>query len=189
MLKKGYIVITLLIAFTLLALFLWTRKANAPKITTKLPNSDMTITSPAFKNFERIPKDYTCDGEDINPPLDFSDIPEETQSLVLIVDDPDAPFGTWDHWIVTNIDPTTTGVAPNSVPAGGTQIMNSFGKLEYGGPCPPPGKDHRYFFKLYALDTLLDASSIQDKPTLLAFMKNHTLASSELVGLYSRRDE
>lgn len=149
-------------------------------------NAQLTITSPSFANNERIPDEYTCNSTNINPPLEFGGIPENTQSLVLIVDDPDAPVGTWDHWLVYNIDPSITGVAPDSVPVNGTQIINSFGKEVYGGPCPPVGQNHRYFFKLYAVDVMLDPAGIVDKPSLLSVIKDHTIAKSELVGTYSR---
>lgn len=146
----------------------------------------MQITSRAFENNQKIPAEFTCEGNDINPPLTIHDVPEETQSLALIMDDPDTPTGTWDHWIVYNIEPTVTEIAPNSIPAQGTQIINSFRKLDYGGPCPPPGPQHRYFFKVYALDTMLDSSLINDKPSLLSAMQGHILTSAELIGLYSR---
>jgi Raf kinase inhibitor-like YbhB/YbcL family protein len=146
----------------------------------------MIITSPSFKNMGKIPDEYTCQGEDINPPLLFEAVPEETEGLVLVVDDPDAPIGTWDHWLVVNIEPTVNGIAPGSVPAGGHELINSFGKTAYGGPCPPNGQEHRYFFKLYALDSQLDVSAIYDKPSLYAHMQGHILASAELVGLYKK---
>jgi len=146
----------------------------------------MNISSPAFQANERIPDEYTCQGENINPPLTISGAPEETQSLALIVEDPDAPAGTFDHWLVFNIDSTVTEIGPGSIPPNGIQVVNGFGQLEYGGPCPPAGPDHRYFFKIYALGAMLDPNLITDKPSLLAAMQGHTLASAELIGLYSR---
>ncbi|MCA9392058.1 YbhB/YbcL family Raf kinase inhibitor-like protein [candidate division WWE3 bacterium] len=147
----------------------------------------MQITSPVFENMGRIPDEYTCQGDDTNPPLEFSQIPEGAQSLVLIVEDPDAPSGTWDHWILFNIDAQTTAIAPNSVPSAAYQVFNSFGRIEYGGPCPPEGEEHRYYFKLYALDQLLATDgTIVDKPSLITAMNGHILAQGELVGLYSR---
>ncbi len=110
----------------------------------------MQITSSAFKDREAIPMNYTADGEDISPPLSIRDVPEGTKSLALIVDDPDAPMGTWDHWIVFNIPSDTREIAEGSAPEG-IRGMNDFGKLEYGGPAPPSGT-HRYKFKIYALD-------------------------------------
>ena len=129
-----------------------------------------------------IPKKYTCQGEDINPLLKIEGIPQETVSLVLINDDPDAPGGTWDHWIVINIAPTQT-IAENSVP--GTQGKNSWGRNDYGGPCPPSGT-HRYFFKLYALDTQLNLSEGASKKEVENAIKGHILEQTELIGLYEK---
>jgi len=144
---------------------------------------ELTITSPAFGNNKPIPSKYTCDGDNVNPTLNIEGTPEETKSLVLIVDDPDAPMGTWDHWIVWNIPPTNK-IEENSVP--GTEGLNDFRKHSYGGPCPPSGK-HRYFFKVYALDTKLDLDPNSRKKDVEKAMKDHILAKGELVGLYSRR--
>ena len=146
----------------------------------------MTISSPSFADMARIPDEYTCNGENTNPPLSFEHVPEEAQSLILVVEDPDAPMGTWDHWMVINIDSLTTGVAPNSIPAGGTQLLNSFGTFDYGGPCPPENSEHRYFFRLYAIDTRLDDTVINDKPGVMQAITDHTIASCHLVGLFSR---
>lgn len=156
----------------------------------------MKITSSAFENNGNIPSKYTCDGEGVNPPLSFSEIPATAQSLVLIVDDPDAPSGTFVHWTVWNIDPKTTGIAENSIPAGATQGMTSYGKEGYGVPCPPisgsasggqmpPSGVHRYFFKLYALDTKLYLPAVR-ADSLEKAMIGHTLAQAEIIGLYSR---
>jgi len=142
----------------------------------------MQITSPAFAHNESIPKKYTCQGEDINPPLTISDIPQGTVSLTLIHDDPDAPMGTWDHWLIWNIKPVAE-IKENSVP--GTQGKNSSGKSCYGGPCPPSGT-HRYFFKLYALDCEIALSEGANKSDLEAAMANHILAQAELMGLYCK---
>lgn len=144
----------------------------------------MKITSLAFENNTMIPAKYTCDGENISPPLSFSEIPEDAKSLVLIVDDPDAPGGTWTHWLVFNIDPKANGIAENSVPKDGIEGMTSFGKKGYGGACPPSGT-HRYFFKLYALDTSLNLNN-PDKLKLEEEMQNHVLDKAELAGLYSK---
>ena len=150
----------------------------------------MKIESAAFQNNERIPAKYTCDGNPpaggINPPLKISDIPANAKSLALIVDDPDATSGrTWVHWIVLNISPALREIAENSVPVNSTELKTSFGKLGYGGPCPPPNPDksigagtHRYFFKLFALDAKIN--SVDEIPA-------HTIASAELIGLYSRK--
>jgi Raf kinase inhibitor-like YbhB/YbcL family protein len=114
----------------------------------------LKISSTAFGNNGMIPQKYTCDGADLNPPLALEGIPEQTKSLSLIVDDPDAPRGTWVHWVAWNIAPGTSAIEEGSVPPGAQQGMNDFRRLDYGGPCPPSGT-HRYFFKLFALDMLL----------------------------------
>jgi len=142
----------------------------------------LTITSSAFSHKQPIPEQYTCKGKDINPPLSISGAPEQTQTLVLIMDDPDAPNGTWDHWIVYNIKPTEQ-ITENSIP--GTQARNSFNKVDYGGPCPPSGT-HRYFFKLYALDTSLELDSGADKRHVEQAMQGHILEQAELIGLFSK---
>lgn len=145
----------------------------------------MKITSSSFAHNQNIPPKYTCDGENINPPLQFSDIPADAKSLVLISDDPDAPMGTWVHWILWNIDPKTTEISEKSVPAGAIEGTTSFGETGYGGPCPPSGV-HRYFFKLYALDTKLDLPISVKKEDLEKAMQQHILASAEMIGLYTR---
>ncbi|MGB9847598.1 MAG: YbhB/YbcL family Raf kinase inhibitor-like protein [Minisyncoccia bacterium] len=145
----------------------------------------MKITSQAFQNNELIPKRYTCDGENINPPLYFEEIPEGTESLVLIVDDPDAPRGTFLHWLVFNIPPQTKLIEENSLPAGAQLGKNDFGQLKYGGPCPPYGT-HRYLFKIFALDKKIDLKEGASLSEVLSAMRNHILADSELIGLYQR---
>lgn len=145
----------------------------------------MKITSSSFAHNQNIPPKYTCDGENINPSLQFSDIPADTKSLVLISDDPDAPMGTWVHWILWNIDPKTTEIAEKSVPTGAIEGTTSFGETGYGGPCPPSGV-HRYFFKLYALDTKIDLPISAKKEDLEKAMRKHILASAEMIGLYTR---
>ncbi len=141
------------------------------------------VKSPAFENNERIPMKYTCDGADVNPPLTIEEVPEETKTLVLIVDDPDAPMGTFDHWVVWNIPAVTLRIEENTVP--GIEGLSSYRKHAYGGPCPPYGT-HRYFFKVYALDTHLDLKLNSTKRDVEKAMRGHILAEGELVGLYSR---
>jgi Raf kinase inhibitor-like YbhB/YbcL family protein len=143
----------------------------------------LVITSPAFENNGFIPSKYTCDGEDVNPAIRIDGLPEGTLSLVLIVDDPDAPMGTWDHWIVWNIPPIKI-IEENSVP--GIEGLNDFRKHTYGGPCPPSGI-HRYFFKVYALNTQLVLSSTSKKREVEKAMRGHILAQGELIGRYKRR--
>ena len=144
----------------------------------------MLITSPSFAHNAMIPPKYTCQGEDINPPLEIDNIPSNTKSLVLIMDDPDAPMGTWVHWTVWNIPPDTKTIGENTKPQG-MEGITSFGKPGYGGPCPPSGT-HRYFFKLYALDTNLDLSLATKKEELEKTMKGHILDKAELIGLYKK---
>lgn len=145
----------------------------------------MKISSSAFQNNSAIPAKYTCDGMDINPPLKFEGVQSGAKSLALIVDDPDAPRGTWVHWVVWNIDPKTTEIKENSVPPGAEQGVTDFKRNDYGGPCPPSGT-HRYFFKLYALDSLLALPVRSDKAALEKTMQRHVVDKAEIVGLYRR---
>jgi len=144
---------------------------------------ELRVSSPIFQNNQFIPPKYTCDGDDLNPPLRIEGIPREAQALVLIVDDPDAPMGTWDHWVVWNIPPVER-IEENSVP--GIQGMNDFNKHSYGGPCPPSGT-HRYFFKVYALDMKLNLDPNSRRKDVEKAMKGHILAEGKIVGLYRRR--
>lgn len=143
----------------------------------------MNITSPAFKHNEYIPTRYTCEGEDINPELAIGGIPEGTQSLALIMDDPDAPMGVWVHWVVFDM-PVVSRIEENSIP-GILGITNS-GRRNYHGPCPPSGT-HRYFFKIYALDTQLNLKAGISKGQLEKAMEGHILDKAELIGLYKRK--
>lgn len=142
----------------------------------------LTVTSPQFETDGTIPSKYTCDGKDVNPPLLIGQVPQETRSLAIIVDDPDAPAGTWVHWVMWNIPPSSE-VRENDAP--GMQGMNDFSKHRYNGPCPPSGV-HRYFFKVYALDDVLNIPASSDKGDLERAMESHILAYGELVGRYSR---
>jgi hypothetical protein len=148
--------------------------------------SDFMIKSPAFASNGFIPARYTCDGGDINPPLEIYNVPAEAKSLALIVDDPDAPIGMWVHWVVWNIDPETREIAEDQVPRNAVQGKNDWKRNSYGGPCPPSGV-HRYFFKLYALDTRLNLGIGTTKKDLEKAMHRHILADAELIGLYKRR--
>lgn len=143
----------------------------------------MKITSTAFQNNGKIPSKYTCVGEDINPPLKIEDIPQNTKSLVLIIDDPDAPSqDPWVHWVVYDI-PILSQINENSVP--GIQGINNFKKISYGGPCPPSGT-HRYFFKLYALDIKLNLSEGKSKAEIEEAMREHVITTTELIGLFAK---
>jgi len=150
----------------------------------------ITITSSVFAEGALIPKKYTCDAEDISPDLKWSGVPKEAKSLALICDDPDAPVGTWVHWVLFNIpaDVTTLAAGVPSDPVlknGARHGKNDFRKLGYGGPCPPGGT-HRYFFKIYALDTLLTLESGSTKAQLVDAMRGHILADGQLMGKYKR---
>ena len=145
--------------------------------------ANMKIASPAFENKQRIPSKFSCEGQDINPALVIDGIPNGTKSLALVVDDPDAPMGTWVHWVVYDIPPGTSKIDENSVP--GKEGQNDFGRARYGGPCPPSGT-HRYFFKIYALDTLLNLKGNVDKKTLERAMDGHLLDKAECVGSYTK---
>ncbi len=149
------------------------------------------VTSTAFKDGGVIPLKYTCDGEDGSPPISWDTLPAVTQSIALISDDPDAPMGNWVHWVVYNLPATfkelKEGIPPaEAIAGGGKQGINDFGRFGYGGPCPPGGT-HRYFFKLYALDAVMDISGKVTKNKLESAMKGHVLAQGELMGRYSRR--
>lgn len=152
---------------------------------------EIVIKSSAFENGGMIPSKYTCDGEDISPPLEWDSLPEGTKSIAIISDDPDAPMGTWVHWVIYNIPPDKKGLDENvpkvrELPDGARQGMNDFKRIGYGGPCPPYGV-HRYYFKIYALDTLLDLPPGATKKELLKAMEGHILAKGELMGKYSRK--
>ena len=150
----------------------------------------LEITSSAFSEGEMIPIRYTCDGPDVSPDLTWSGVPATAQSLALICDDPDAPMGTWVHWVLFNIPASASGLAgeisPDSTLENGARHgTNDFGRLGYGGPCPPGGT-HRYFFKLCALDTEIDLESGISKARLLEAMEGHVLAEAQLMGKYKR---
>lgn len=146
---------------------------------------DMKLVSTAFQHNGAIPSEYTCDDADLSPPLVISDVPSNSKSLVLINDDPDAPVGTWDHWIVFNI-PSTTKQIPKGAEPEGTAGKNSWGRTGYGGPCPPSGT-HRYFFKLYALDTELNLPEGSAKKEIEKAIQGHIIAKAELMGTYKRK--
>ena len=145
-------------------------------------NNQLILISTVFSQNGHIPPQYTCEGKNINPPLKVENIPDGTKTLALIVEDPDAPGGVFDHWIVWNISPNEAIAETNTPGISGT---NSFGKTGYGGPCPPSGV-HRYFFKVFALDSELNLLAGSRKKELLEAMKGHVLASAELMGLYQK---
>ena len=145
----------------------------------------MKITSSVFQQGGNIPSKFTCDGADTSPPLQIQEVPPTAKSLVLIVDDPDAPSGLFTHWIIWNISPQASTIAEGSAPKG-VEGLNDFGKSRYGGPCPPSGT-HRYFFKIFALDKELDLPTGSKRAQLDAAMKGHVIAQGELMGRYSRQ--
>lgn len=150
----------------------------------------MKFYSPAFAATERIPQKYTCDGEDISPPLQWTELPEGTKSLAVICDDPDAPSGVWDHWLIFNISPELTGLEEDTPKQfdpfrGVGHGLNSWQNAYYGGPCPPSG-EHRYYFKLYALDCRLKIKPGTAKGGLLRAMEGHILEKAHFYGVYSR---
>ncbi len=180
-------------AVLVLALVLAGCGQTTPEATTPQTTGALRVWSPAFKSGGTIPTRYTCDGEDVSPPLRWEGVPEGAKSLVLIVDDPDAPVATFVHWVLYNIPPDRTelpeGVPPTlEVPGIGLQGTNDFKdrRIGYRGPCPPPGKPHRYFFKLYALDTTLDIIPGASPANVERSMRGHILAQGYLMGTYGR---
>jgi len=147
---------------------------------------ELKIISPVFEGNGNLPLRYTCDGQNINPPLMIEGVPERARSLVLILDDQDAPRGSFVHWIVWNIDPGIKDIKENSVPSGAVEGTNDFKKRKYGGPCPPK-RVHRYAFKLYALDIRLNLEGRSTKADLEKAMKGHILGQVQLITLYKRK--
>jgi len=145
----------------------------------------LKISSPTFENGGEIAKKYTCDGANVNPPLKIDNVPSNAKSLALVFDDIDAPRGTYVHWILWNIDPNVMEIKENSPPEGAVQGMNDFKKRFYGGPCPPR-RAHKYVFKIYALDTLLDLSPNSTKKDLEKAMEGHIVSRTQLTGVYKR---
>jgi len=190
------------IVFVILFVYLFNSHKSITQITsthikssvTMMPKKSghMTIASSAFENNGTIPSKYTCDGQSINPPLQFGNVPSDAKSLVMLMDDPDVPKnikpdGVFDHWVVYNISPTVHEIAENSVPHGVPQGLNGAGQEKYTGPCPPD-REHRYFFKVYALDAPLDFSdpSKVSKQMVIDKMQGHIIDQAELIGKYNR---
>jgi len=162
-----------------------TQEDNVSKFES-LTFKNMKLESPAFQNQGNIPSKYTCDGGNVNPPLQISGVPEESKSLALIISDPDAPAGVWTHWLVWNISPETSLIEENNLPEGAVEGLNDFGNHSYGGPCPPSGT-HRYFFELYALDSELELDSNSRKVDVEQAMQGHIIGAVQLIGLYTRQ--
>jgi Raf kinase inhibitor-like YbhB/YbcL family protein len=150
-----------------------------------------SVRMDAFRNGGEIPGKYTCSGANVSPALNWSAVPQGARSLALIVDDPDAPGGTWTHWVIWDIPAQAAGL-PEGVPSqealtdGTREGKNDFGRIGYGGPCPPPGKQHRYFFRLYALDKVLELKAGSERPDLEDAMKRHVLTQAEWMGTFRR---
>jgi len=164
-------------------------QADSPAVGGK--KMEIKITSPAFQDGGLIPPKYTADGANVSPPLQWDSVPEGTKSIALICDDPDAPVGTWVHWVLFNLPPETRELAENipadrALPNGASQGTSDFGRIGYGGPAPPSGT-HRYFFKIYALDTQIDLAAGAKKPQLLKAMNGHILGQGQLIGKYKRQ--
>lgn len=157
---------------------------SQPQVTTTRAQ-EFQLTSSAFSHYQQIPEKYTCDGEDISPPLTISGTPKEAQSLLLIVDDPDSSSGEFVHWVVANILPEVQDIAEGIIPSQSSVGMTSFGKEQYGGPCPPKGT-HRYFFTLYALDIKLGMIG-KTKKELMESINGHSLAKALLIGTYTKK--
>lgn len=185
--NKIIIALVLIIIIFTIIFFAFPKSLNpAPQLANNGAEKNMLkITSSAFVNEGTIPKKYTCDGENINPPLLINGVSAEAKSLALIMDDPDAPAGIWTHWVIFNIDAKTTEIKENSVPSGAILGQTSFGKAQYGGPCPPSGT-HRYFFKIYSLDEILNIPQGSDRKTLENAMAGHIIEQAEMMGRYSR---
>jgi Raf kinase inhibitor-like YbhB/YbcL family protein len=145
----------------------------------------MKLSSPDFKEGENIPARFTCDGKDVSPTLQIEGMPKEAKSLVVIAEDRDAPGGNFTHWLMWNIGPNFTEIVGNKPPSGAVQGVNDFGKNKYSGPCPPPGL-HRYYFKLYALDTTLDLPRKSKRKAIDSAIKAHIIAEATLMGRYAR---
>jgi len=163
-------------------------KIAQPAVTPTEEKVEIKLASVAFKDGQSIPAPYTCDGVNISPPLEWSGVPKTAKTLAIVVDDPDAPAGTWVHWVLYNLPADNIGVVENvpateSLKAGGFQGKNDFGKMGYGGPCPPSGS-HRYFFRIYALDGELPLKAGATKAELMKAMEGHIVLQGQLIGTY-----
>lgn len=185
--KKLILISALLIVILTISVILNKEKKFSPFTSHVSPIKEGAMQlKTVFSNNEYIPSKYTCDGEDAAPELTIEEVPEGTQTLVLIVDDPDAPLGTWVHWVLFNIPPSTQKIDYYNLPEGSKMGMNDFGKVGWGGPCPPSGV-HRYFFKLYAVDKTIDLLPGAKKSQVEKEIKDHVIEKAELIGLYKRK--
>lgn len=174
----------ILIVLTSITLYVYNPSSPNDNLNINLPNQ-MKIKS-VFENNTKIPEKYTCDGTDTSPPLEISEIPKNTKTLAIIVDDPDAPMGTWLHWTMWNIVVNGSSMNISEGEAPGIEGKNDFGNIEYGGPCPPSGT-HRYFFKVYALSIGLSLEKGASRKQLEKAMQSHIIDKAELIGLYSKK--
>lgn len=167
------------------------RKTEENTVENAATQAKMTLASPAFEEGAPIPEKYTCQGPDVSPPLEWSNVPEGTKSLAMVVEDPDAPGGPFVHWVIYNIPPAGTGL-PEDVPGdesladGSIQGQNGFHRTGYAGPCPPPGKAHRYFFRIFALSDVLPAKSDPGEKDLMDLMRGRVIGQGELMGTAQR---
>ena len=190
---KSSIIISLALCFLLFPGCAGPQQHVAQPPATNTPKEDkaeIKLTSVAFKEGQSIPRTYTCDGVNISPPLDWSGVPKTAKTVAIIADDPDAPAGTWVHWVLYNLPAVNIGMVENlpvseNLKAGGFQGKNDFGKFGYGGPCPPSGT-HRYFFKIYALDSELPSKAGATKAELMKAMEGHIVLQGQLIGTYRR---
>ena len=180
---KKYVVTGVILCIVAFGVYYIFRPAvpSAPKVI----QASMKLTSPAFENYQKIPVVYTCDGQKLHPPLAISGVPSAAKSLALVVDDPDAPNGTFTHWVIWNIHADTTVIAEGTVPPESQEGINSAGTVGYTPPCPPSGQ-HRYFFTLYALDAKLGLDGKATKADIEKVFAGHVMEESLLVGVYSR---
>ena len=171
------------IVFVIIALLLFLSYNSF--ISKKENSRHMNIISARFKNGEEIPKEFTCEGDNFNPPLTFSDIPQNTKSLALVVEDPDAPVGIWYHWLLYNISPETSHIGEHSKPDGAIEGLANGGTPGYEGPCPPNPQAHRYIFTLYALDQMFQLSKDTDVPKFREVVNGHIIEQTTLMGIYN----
>lgn len=186
--KRNKTVLFLFLAILILgfAYYLHTFKSEYTPVKDLGKDKEHMIIKSTFTDGSEIPKKYSCEGEGINPPLSISEVPPPAKSLILFVEDPDAPGGTFTHWMVWNINPEVKGITENSTPANAVTGLNSTGRKEYTPPCPPGGT-HRYFFKIYALDTLINLTSDSSKKEVEKTMLGHIMDEGQLMGKYSRK--
>ena len=189
--RAKLVVLTLIISISVACGNRSQSKSPTSVAETATPNkNEIKVTSVAFQEGQAIPRQYTCDGINVSPPLEWSGVPKSAKTIAIIADDPDAPAGTWVHWVLYNLPADNIGVVENvpsteTLKAGGFQGKNDFGKIGYGGPCPPSGA-HRYFFKVYALDNELPLTAAATKAELENAMSGHIVLQGQLIGTYRR---